>query len=611
MKLRRFLRNQWPVLAVIALALSLIIPTIQTTITDQQTPESAFGKIPILHGGRIKPWDSYARETLLSLHGKQKLNDDNASLSASQWLIAVFTDASEANSWNVFRIDHADIKAMIRAENGNEKYYSYDDLFPHLATIDTQARLSNPDPSTRDSFQKATIGLHGKLVIYQNLLEQFQPKFSSSESQDAYSSIVKQWIKSIHDSDPIPLILPNVLKRELSSTKSESSPDIIPSSTSSLSWNTLSESWISSETDSDQRSFLLAYLHLISNWKTTSPEVTMTNLNSLRDSLTSILPPSIVRKLSVEYSFNQIQPFILSIELYLLTFMVVLAAWIFISKKSLSTAFWLLLFTFIIHTTAMIVRMWLMDRPPVTNLYSSAVFVGWGTVALGLLLEVIFKQGISTSMAAITGLLSLIIAQHLMEMGDTMEMMRAVLDSNFWLTTHVITVTFGYSATFLAGFVAIAFLAISIGTTRMTEQLKQTMIRMVYGTVCFALLFSFIGTFLGGIWADQSWGRFWGWDPKENGALLIVVWNAVILHAKHSDQIAVVGMMQCAIFGNMVTAWSWFGTNMLGQGLHSYGFMESAMWWLFAFWATQAIIILSGYLPKKLWRSKTLTKSTD
>src|SRR5437763_1739057 len=86
----------------------------------------------------------------------------------------------------------------------------------------------------------------------------------------------------------------------------------------------------------------------------------------------------------------------------------------------------------------------------------------------------------------------------------------------------------------------------------------------------------FVGTVLGGIWADQSWGRFWGWDPKENGAVLIVLWCAIILHARWGGFIRQRGLMVMAIFGNVVTSFSWFGVNMLGVGLHSYGFMQKA-----------------------------------
>jgi hypothetical protein len=108
------------------------------------------------------------------------------------------------------------------------------------------------------------------------------------------------------------------------------------------------------------------------------------------------------------------------------------------------------------------------------------------------------------------------------------------------------------------------------------------------------------------MWADQSWGRFWGWDPKENGALLIVIWNAIILHARWGGYVQARGLAVLAIFGNIVTAWSWFGVNMLGVGLHSYGFMDAAFWWLVGFAASQIALIMIAALPATSWRSAAL-----
>ena len=140
-------------------------------------------------------------------------------------------------------------------------------------------------------------------------------------------------------------------------------------------------------------------------------------------------------------------------------------------------------------------------------------------------------------------------------------------------------------------------------TSSLDKPTADALARMVYGIVCFATLFSLVGTVLGGIWADQSWGRFWGWDPKENGALIIVLWNAVILHARWGGLVKQRGLMSLAVFGNIVTAWSWFGVNMLGIGLHSYGFMDSAFYWLIAFVASQLLIITIAAFPLDKWRS--------
>jgi ABC-type transport system involved in cytochrome c biogenesis permease subunit len=184
-----------------------------------------------------------------------------------------------------------------------------------------------------------------------------------------------------------------------------------------------------------------------------------------------------------------------------------------------------------------------------------------------------------------------------------MEMMRAVLDSNFWLGTHVVTITIGYGATFLAGFLAIIYIFRGIFTRSLDKKTADALTRMVYGIVCFATLFSLVGTILGGIWADQSWGRFWGWDPKENGALIIVLWNATILHCRWGGLVKTRGLMALAVFGNIVTSWSWFGVNMLGVGLHSYGFMDSTFWALIGFVVTQLIIIAIALIPLEKWKS--------
>ena len=120
---------------------------------------------------------------------------------------------------------------------------------------------------------------------------------------------------------------------------------------------------------------------------------------------------------------------------------------------------------------------------------------------------------------------------------------------------------------------------------------------MTYGVVCFAIFFSFWGTVLGGLWADDSWGRFWGWDPKENGALIIVLWNAVVLHAAWDRMVGDRGLAMLAVGGNIVTSWSWFGVNELGVGLHSYGFTEGVLFTLGMIVLAHLAIIGAGWIP--------------
>jgi len=292
----------------------------------------------------------------------------------------------------------------------------------------------------------------------------------------------------------------------------------------------------------------------------------------------------------------------------LLAFLLAVFSWLKWPETLQRSAYYLILLAWVATTTGILMRMWIEGRPPVTNLYSSALFVGWGSVGLCLILEKIFRNGIGSVAAALTGFCTLLIAHHLSLTGDTLEMMRAVLDSNFWLATHVVVITIGYAATYLAGFLAIIYVGRGVFTRSLDQATADSLSRMVYGITCFATLFSLVGTILGGIWADQSWGRFWGWDPKENGALIIVIWNAIILHARWGGLARTRGIMALAIFGNIVTSWSWFGTNMLGVGLHSYGFMDQAFVALVVFVASQLILIGMAYIPKAQWRSAALLR---
>jgi ABC-type transport system involved in cytochrome c biogenesis permease subunit len=117
-----------------------------------------------------------------------------------------------------------------------------------------------------------------------------------------------------------------------------------------------------------------------------------------------------------------------------------------------------------------------------------------------------------------------------------------------------------------------------------------------------------IGTFLGGIWANESWGRYWGWDPKENGAMMIVLWNALLLHARWDKMIGALGFAILAVVGNIITAWSMFGTNLLGVGLHSYGFSKETFYYLVYFAISQLVAIALGLIILFVLRGQQKTE---
>jgi ABC-type transport system involved in cytochrome c biogenesis permease subunit len=475
-------------------------------------------------------------------------------------------------------------------------------------------RLTNPvDEAVRTPFQREVAKLYQRVVLYQRLkasvnledspdffadLQRFQnllpAGIAAVRAKKAGQPYNEQDYKAVTDfasrfqfmseSGYLLLIPPAAGNADVNAWKKPG--------------DALMDSFRRGEVDLD----VLVYAALGRAWRLKQPRDFNDGVKAYGPQLARQFTPQLL-KCNVEAVFNQAQPFYSSMVLYVLAFLLAVISWLKWPEVLQRSAFWLLGLAFAGATAGIITRMWLEGRPPVTNLYSSAVFVGWVAVALCLVLERIYKNAIGAVAGGMIGFGTLLIAHHLSLSGDTMEMMRAVLDSNFWLATHVVVITMGYGSTFLAGFLAIIYIARGALTKSLTKEIADALTRMVYGIVCFATLFSLVGTVLGGIWADQSWGRFWGWDPKENGALIIVLWNAIILHCRWGGLVKQRGLMMLAVFGNIVTSWSWFGVNMLGVGLHSYGFMQAAFYWLLAFVASQVLIIGLAALPLDRWRS--------
>ncbi|MCS7270197.1 MAG: cytochrome c biogenesis protein CcsA, partial [Gemmataceae bacterium] len=378
---------------------------------------------------------------------------------------------------------------------------------------------------------------------------------------------------------------------------------------------------------------LAAWDDLLQAYRLGDPDKWQAAITRYRNQIQPSLTPYQLQKVSFEAFLNRTALFYHTTVMYLLAAVNCLLAWVLIlfnpraAEGLRRCIWWWLLVVFVVHTFTLLSRMYLMERPLVfvTNLYSSAVFIGWGVLGLCLLLERLYPICVANMVGAVLGFLTSLIAHHLAASGDTLEMMQAVLDTNFWLATHVTTITLGYSATLLAGTIGIVYVLLSVvprekvlgvpvylgsGTSGKPMEVGRILGQMMYAIVCFATLLSFTGTVLGGIWADQSWGRFWGWDPKENGAVMIVIWNALILHARWAGLVKDRGIALLAIIGNMITTWSWFGTNQLGVGLHAYGFNNQLALGCTIAWGLHAFILGMGLIPwSQLWANSSLQKA--
>ena len=309
----------------------------------------------------------------------------------------------------------------------------------------------------------------------------------------------------------------------------------------------------------------------------------------------------------LELIYNVASPFYLAISIYIMAFLMAVLSWCFIPlprwRVSVGRiAMGLLLLGLLVHTIGIVMRIGISGRPPVTNLYSSVLFVSAAGIVIALLMELFTRMSIGTFLGALSGTGGLLWAHSMTVVdGDTFTVMVAVLDTTFWLATHVVMISLGYAATFMAGLIGLIFLMMWFFTPAFNDkQTKRMFANILYGVVCFGLLASFFGTVLGGLWGDDSWGRFWGWDPKENGALMIVLWNALILHARWGGLVKERGVAALAVLGNIIVLWSWKGVNLLGVGLHAYAASEdTTIKWILLVGLVHIVIACFALLPAK------------
>ena len=519
-----------------------------------------------------------------------------------------------ANGQEVFRIDNPELLALLKLPE-KRKYFSFEQLRPGIGELAKQTRRIEQEQKgskNETPLEKQVLKLYDSLNLYQRLMFSLRPSGS-----DDFAAELNQAVKDVNQlradeakgveldgRNPAAIAVTRFLSR-CGVMAHYAYPLVAPAGEPGISrdhWSSLGASLTNSLREGRIDPAVMQYARMVTAYRRADVASFNTAVEDYQQWLRQGFTPELANG-KREFFFNSFQPFYKALVIYVLAFLLACASWFNLSDWLRRSAFYLVTLAWCIHTFGLVFRMVLEGRPPVTNLYSSAIFIGWGAAILGLILEKIYRDGIGSAIAATAGFITLIIAHNLALGGDTMEMLRAVLDTNFWLATHVTVVTLGYSATFVAGFLATIYILRGVFSRTLGTTTAKGLARMVYGIICFATLFSFVGTILGGIWADQSWGRFWGWDPKENGALLIVIWNATILHARWGGMIKERGLMNLAVAGNIVTAWSWFGVNMLGIGLHSYGFTDQAFRWLLIFVASQLLLIGFGLLPKQKWRS--------
>jgi ABC-type transport system involved in cytochrome c biogenesis permease subunit len=586
------------------------------------------GTIPVMHEGRIKPLDTVARNILQLLGSRASVRlpdaaDDagpTGTVPATRWLLATMAGSEWAARSPVFRIDAQEVVDLFDLSRRKGHRYAASELEAGRPALRREMERIRGIPADQRSFaQKKYAEIEQKLMAYDLIRFAYDvPELPRPETtaggDEARSALVErvrrllQNARLLEENHPAAVIPPV----DAESAGASQGPDgrwraLYPAVAQAI-LGRLVDGRAGAPAFRANPAILpfTAVLEAVDR-PAAEFDAALVDYRRAIDGLPQAAAAA--PGAAFEAWLNAFDPTGLAKWLYVLATVLCFASFLVWHRPLNRFVTALIVGTVLLHTFALAARIWLTGRPPVVNLYSSAVFIGWACVLAGLALESLHRLGIGNLVAAVSGGLTLMVAYGL-DSGDTMHVLQAVLDTQFWLSTHVVTVTLGYGATFLAGLLGTCAIVHRAwvqlfrgGAARPADRrIGDELDRMTYGVVCFALFFSFIGTVLGGLWADDSWGRFWGWDPKENGALMIVLWNAAALHARWDKWIGPRGFALFAIGGNIVTAWSWFGTNQLGIGLHSYGFTTGVLMLLAAYVLSQLLLIVAGaWLTRSGW----------
>jgi len=548
----------------ILLVLSILL-LCNHTIYAEISSVNNFGKIAIMENGRIKPLDTFAENILKQFSGIGEFDNKDA----IEWLAKVLLVPEKSKEDKVFLITNQDaldsigIKRVGKARNR----YSYNQLLPGLGKLRQVAMsISRTKRQDRDITENEIISLYNRIYVYNQLMMSF--KFL--EKSENFNSRAYEGL---------PLT-------------------IIPADKDNKKWISAWDSFMNNSKDITKSKKLMALSELYNAYLKGDQAKFDKSILNFKNAVKGKNNFVNEKKIDYEVLYNRIDPFYKSKFFFGFSIIFLLFSFVFLKEWFYRLSLFLLSSGFFLTLFGVILRMYIRSRPPVTNLYETFVFTGLTTALLGIILEIFKKRNIGIFTGSFASFVMLMIASKYALEGDTMGMLVAVLDSNFWLAFHVITIMLGYAGIVLSGVLGHVYIIQKIFMPDNEKLLKDSR-QSIYSIQAFGLVFTFLGTVLGGVWADQSWGRFWGWDPKENGALLVLLWSAILFHAKIAKMIKHTGYAFGTVVGVIFVALAWFGVNLLGVGLHSYGFTSGIARSLFLFVGIELIfIIITGAMLK-------------
>lgn len=510
------------------------------TAAAQAVDFSVLEETPIQEGGRKKPYLVFAQESLLSLSGKTAVTVDGKKYSATEIVTTLWLNPAGWETKPLILINHKDLKKALGLDV-TKKLFSYQEL----STNQPLLRLIADAQNVRMQPGQKTTGLVKEAEEISGRLREFEALFTGA----AYCFIANP---------------------------AGAGAAWFPAAGTATAVTPLREAFISGNSDA----FVEQSRILQKDWAQISP---------------AYQPPA--WKIALEAAYQRVHPFRWAWISYAIAG--VLLIFLGSSRAGYAAGWAFAAMGFLWQIAGFVARILIAGRPPVTNMYESILWVAFGTILFALVFEAIYRSRFFLLSAVPVAVVSLILADtQPLALNRSIAPLQAVLRDNFWLSTHVLTITLSYAAFALALGLGHLVLGSVIGGKKPSPALYNAL----YRALQVGVLLVAVGTILGGVWANYSWGRFWDWDPKETWALITLLAYLFVLHGRIAGKWGGFGLAVGAVLCFQCVIMAWYGVNfVLGVGLHSYGFGTGGVGWAAAFVAVEF-----AFVAFAIWRKRTL-----
>jgi cytochrome c-type biogenesis protein CcsB len=525
--------------------------------------EFTFDTLPIQSGGRLKPYDTFARESLMLLHGSATFKkEDGESAEKKQSRKAkhvIATMLLVPQMWDetpFIRLDHLGLKTAMDLPQ-DRKYFKPSELIknPRLGVLLGELNTKRSLKDKLNPFDQAAQRLESQLMLFHELQSGGLRLAPNTDPQST------TWI----------------VLADMNEAQKEAFFKALKSYTATFT----GEGNDPAERLAESNVAVASFVELI---KANNPAQYPT-----------------AKVMNIEYHYNSLAPFQWSWILYTAAAILMFLSGLFANRFIYILSWFSVGGAFLLHTYGFALRVYITERPPVSNMYETVVWVAWGVIVFTTIFSIIKKKRYILLSGTLVAAVAMVVADRApLILDSTLQPLEPVLRSNLWLIIHVMTITLSYAAFFLALGIANVALFHVIRGQGVNSPVIKDYVDTCYKTLQVGVVLLAAGTILGGVWADYSWGRFWGWDPKETWALIALLGYLALLHGRLAGLVKNFGMLAGAIIAFNLVIMAWYGVNfVLGAGLHSYGFGAGGIEYIAAFVGLQFVYVFFARMMAK------------